>query len=580
MSSRQSSSRQLIPHSTISLGKYGSVQANLLLGRPFHITYEVLDLPKGQKLRVVPATELHADALADSPAVDTPDREIIDADGGVTYELVGEDGEVVMRTNRNTNDDPGRQKLTMEEIERLKIEGGSAGRDLISKLLLSHSALNEKTTFSLAKYTLRKSRKFLKRFTVLPLDVPTLAEYMYAEKDASKIMELTGEMIGLMGSFANVHYAAVGGNGLVDLPENTHGGRWLVVDETGGLVVAAMAERMGILYAPPKEERPEPAPAEPQQSEAPPSEPTDSIIEGDAPKPDLPIKTKRSILQPLYATSNTLTLLHANTQPNLSLLRYFNFDPNEPTTTHPLNTHLKTLNWLQVLSPEADPACIEPPVPTDAEYESWKSGKKSSYHRKRRRWERTMGIVTETRAGGFDGLLIASVMDPRTILTHLIPLLRGGANAVVYSPHIEPLVELADLYSTSRRAAFLNNPPSTMPCDDFPINPALLLAPTIHASRARRYQCLPGRTHPLMTARGGGEGYLFVATRVLPAEGGVRARGNFQKKKKGESEVVVKDGGSGKRGIDDAAQGDGKRAKVDAPAGVKDLDGPDAETAA
>src|SRR5208282_1760323 len=30
------------------------------------------------------------------------------------------------------------------------------------------------------------------------------------------------------------------------------GGRWLVIDETGGLVVAAMAERMGILQPPPE----------------------------------------------------------------------------------------------------------------------------------------------------------------------------------------------------------------------------------------------------------------------------------------------------------------------------------------
>ena len=37
-----------------------------------------------------------------------------------------------------------------------------------------------------------------------------------------------------------------------------------------------------------------------------------------------------------------------------------------------------------------------------------------------------------------------------------------------------------------------------------------------------------------MTGRGGAEGYLFTATRVVPAEGRVEARGKFVRKKGGE----------------------------------------------
>jgi tRNA (adenine-N(1)-)-methyltransferase non-catalytic subunit len=36
----------------------------------------------------------------------------------------------------------------------------------------------------------------------------------------------------------------------------------------------------------------------------------------------------------------------------------------------------------------------------------------------------------------------------------------------------------------------------------------------------------------MMTSRGGAEGYLFTATRVLPVEGRVEARGHHGKKKR------------------------------------------------
>lgn len=36
-----------------------------------------------------------------------------------------------------------------------------------------------------------------------------------------------------------------------------------------------------------------------------------------------------------------------------------------------------------------------------------------------------------------------------------------------------------------------------------------------------------------MTGRGGAEGYLFTAVRVIPAEGRVEARGKFVRKKEG-----------------------------------------------
>jgi tRNA (adenine-N(1)-)-methyltransferase non-catalytic subunit len=425
-----------------------------------------------------------------------------------------------MRTNRETIDDTARQKLSMSEIEALKREETGSGKELIAKILESHSALDQKTSFGLAKYTLRKAKKYLRRFTVLPLDVTLLANWILYEKDPGKIMEIREEILAIICSWSNVHY----GLESPSTPKESRM-RWLVVDETGGLIVAAMAERMGILY--PNEDQEH----IPKQNGAP------IAIDVTQPPKDSEelsnniLKSTEQQNNMMSADTNTITLIHANTQPNLSLLSYFDFDPTSPLYSHPLYSHLKTLSWLQLLSPHEDSTYIEPELIPEEELANLKSGKRGNYYRKRRRWERVKSVVDETRAGGFDGLVIASVMNPTTILHHVVPLLRGAAQVIVYSPSIEPLMELADFYSPARRAAYLTDPPHELPSDDFPLNPTLLLTPAIHTVRCRPWQVLPGRTHPLMTGRGGAEGYVFVGTRVIPVEGKIEGRGQYKRRK-------------------------------------------------
>ncbi|KAI9742398.1 MAG: tRNA (adenine(58)-N(1))-methyltransferase non-catalytic subunit trm6 [Claussenomyces sp. TS43310] len=498
---------QIVPNTTVNIPKCGNFPANLLLGRPYHLTYEILDKKPGQahsELRIVSAAELHADTIAEEEANLEPVGDEKAGDG-VQFDI-DDDGEVMMRTNRKTIDSAASQTLTHEEIEALKKHSTDAGKDLIAKLMASHTAIDQKTAFSLAKYKLLKTKKYLRQFSILPMDVPILTQWMVEDKDPGRIMEMREEMLALVGCWANAHFSE---QRTIDAER---GGRWLVVDEVGGLLVAAMAERMGILY------------------------PTETEVSKDEPR-------SRSHLpdEPFYATSNTITLVHSNAQPNLSLLKYFSFHPDTPQPNHPLSTHLKTLSWLQLLSPDDDTTYITcPAVATPEELASWKSGKRGTYHRKRRRHARTKFIVDEARSGGFDGLVIASNMEPAGILRACVPLLRGGAPVVMYSPSIEPLTHLADLYSMSRRTAFISSPPDGLAVselqdwkgnDDFPLNPTLLLGVTVQTSRARRWQVLPGRTHPLMTGRGGGEGYVLTATRVLPAEGKVEARGKYKRRK-------------------------------------------------
>ncbi|KAF2811208.1 Gcd10p-domain-containing protein [Mytilinidion resinicola] len=586
---------EILPNTNISIGKFGTFQANSLLGRPYYLTFEILDKEgdSNSELRVVPAAELHESSLTtaedDTPAESTDEP----ADGGAEFDIVGDNGEIIMQSNRLTIDDPSRQTLTMEEIEELKKAGTGSGKEVIARIMKSHQAIDEKTPFSLAKYTLRKSRKYLRRFTVFPADVNMLSEYVL-DKEAHRIMELREENLGLINSWANIHCAESSsivpsscGKGMIG------GGRWLVVDDTGGLLVASLAERMGLLY--PEESEDEASGKEEEAIESKPTEESksngipeedamviDTPAEGtsettkqeppEAPKeantttsesnPSKPRTPRAAHIPPMSAQTNTLTIVHSNAQPNLGYLKYFSYDATASNPKHPLHTHLKTLTWLQMLYPEDDPGYQEPETLSDDLLSTMKSSKRGTYFRKRRRWERVKRVVQETRAGGFDGLVVASVMEPATVLRACVPLLKGGATVTVYSANVEPLVELCDYYSKERRTAFVSRQnidtteqsqdandstkalgPDEAIDPDFPVNPTLLLAPSLQTARARQYQVLPGRTHPLMTSRGGAEGFLFTATRVLPVAGRVEARGTFRAGKKRKIQVEPEKGG-------------------------------------
>lgn len=553
----------------VSLGKFGGFYSNQIIGRPFYFTYELLDQPgdDGHALRVVPAAELHAEALISEGSGE--------ADGVVDDVEMGNGDELPERTNRNINDDNSSQTLTMEEIEELKRNTSGAGQEIIEKLLESHSTIDKKTAFSLAKYKLRKRQKYLKRFTVLPVDVSVLTEYILQGKDPNKIMELRDEMLGLLGCWGNVHHA-----GNLQLDEVKPGGRYLVVDDTGGLVVAAMAERMGILHPPEPEEEEEASDGDDEEEEkdtnnndvdaanqqepSPPDDPTLQTQATDTPpnggeKQNIADehykRPQRHSIKPniMNANDNTITVIHPYARPNLSLLKFFGYEEDNPDESHPLFNHLKSATWLQIIDPHADNIYEERlEEPDEATLKSWKPRQRGIYHRKLARHNRVRAVVDEVRAGGYDGLVVATLMDPESVLSHAVPLLSGGASTVVYSPSVEPLTKLVDLYSSERRSAFIKrkqdlekeqeNLAASSEVDipsieatllaEFAIDPTLLLGPMLQTSRVRQWQVLPGRTHPLMSDRGGSEGYVFHASRVLPVAGHVHAHGVFAKKKK------------------------------------------------
>ncbi|CAI4217397.1 unnamed protein product [Parascedosporium putredinis] len=214
----------------------------------------------------------------------------------------------------------------------------------------------------------------------------------------------------------------------------------------------------------------------------------------------------RDDLEIPYAGCNTMTLLHSNSQPNLSFLKYYDFDFAAPNPLRP------------------PPLAHQPPLAQLAAAPRARAGR----HLRRRARPRFSGLVT------------ASTLDPVSLLKHTLPLLSPGAPIAIYSQSVEALTQLADCFSVARRAAWITDPPRETDglspeelerwpgSEDFPVNPTLLLGTTVQTSRVRQWQVLPGRTHPLMTGRGGSEGYIFTAWKALPATGKVEARGGIR----------------------------------------------------
>ncbi|ODV88793.1 hypothetical protein CANCADRAFT_128801 [Tortispora caseinolytica NRRL Y-17796] len=185
------------PGRKVPLGKFGSFDADQILGHPFGLTYEI-----------------------DNQGCLT----VVDSLDSVVDEATWTDSE----DNRMLVDDPDSQKMTMDEIETLKKDKQLTGQEIVAKVIESHSAFNKKTAFSQEKYIQRKAQKFLKRFRTQSIGSNELMEY-YNAKDPARIMDLRMETLGLMLSLANVQ----------------PGGTYLIVDGVSSLVVCAVLERLG-----------------------------------------------------------------------------------------------------------------------------------------------------------------------------------------------------------------------------------------------------------------------------------------------------------------------------------------------
>ncbi|THG97452.1 hypothetical protein EW026_g4559 [Hermanssonia centrifuga] len=183
---------KLEKESTINLGKFGTFNSSELVGQPYGLTYDITD----KKLKIIPPRTI---------------QEVEDTDA--TNELIN-DGQFV-------------QPLTSEEIETLK-KSGLPAQEIIRKQIEQHANYSLKTEYSKEKYKKRKEAKYSKGFTTV---IPTLfnvCEYWF-NKDQNRLRDIRPDSLSQILNMAGVR----------------QGGRYLVVDDASGIVVAGIIQRLG-----------------------------------------------------------------------------------------------------------------------------------------------------------------------------------------------------------------------------------------------------------------------------------------------------------------------------------------------
>ncbi|KAH9968823.1 Gcd10p-domain-containing protein [Russula dissimulans] len=188
-----------------------------------------------------------------------------------------------------------------------------------------------------------------------------------------------------------------------------------------------------------------------------------------------------ALLERLGGNGRLITICDVDSPPAYPVMTQMNF-PKELTADI-----LSSLNW--ATADETHTPLVLSTEPASGSFGSEKH--KSRLSKRKMASDALFNVREELFSGEFEGLFIASEYDPLSILAKLFPYLGGSASVVVYSPHLQVV---SDLQATLR----------TDP---------QYLAPSVSESWLRRYQVLPGRTHPLMTSSGGG-GYLLHAIKV------------------------------------------------------------------
>jgi tRNA (adenine-N(1)-)-methyltransferase non-catalytic subunit len=117
--------------STVTLGRYGTVVMEHLIGKPFGLSFEILP---DRTLRTLSRQELARHSVAD------------------VENSAGLNNQEIFDTNAS-------QKLTAEEIVNIRQQDESGGMRVVEALIENNSAFQKRTELSKAKYIERKKEK-------------------------------------------------------------------------------------------------------------------------------------------------------------------------------------------------------------------------------------------------------------------------------------------------------------------------------------------------------------------------------------------------------------------------------------
>ena len=369
------------------------------------------------------------------------------------------------RNNADVNDmrNNSAQGLDQHDIARLKREGKS-GKEIVEMLSTNSATFAKKTAFAQEKYKKKKLRKHLVKCRARrPTARATCEAYFHKQPAATNYMRY--DALGMLLALGNV-----GANA-----------QPLVVETCGGLVVGAIADRMGGAGA---------------------------VCAGHT-----------------GGTCNSLDIVRLM---NLSDAE------RESIVTAPVTELMKARRrWESGEVPTEDDAAKEKDEPmvekkkeeggaeggaeantavrTDVDKdkdggEGWTPRERPEGWRSKRIEAASADRINRlaSPSEGFTSLIVASpALDPTSALTKLLPLLAPSAPFCVWSYTAQPLAEALDTLRRSSSAVNLS-----------------LQEPWL-----RKHQVLPRRTHPTMTTTAGSGGYVLSGN-VIPEAERKRQRGD------------------------------------------------------
>lgn len=210
------------------------------------------------------------------------------------------------------------------------------------------------------------------------------------------------------------------------------------------------------------------------------------------------------VLHRMGGQGRVLTICDVETPPAYPVMIQMNFPPE-------FKSIMASLNWA---------TCQEDYTPIistwDVEEDQIRSDKQRIRVNKRRAASDFLQSTREDLfAGEFEALIVASEYDPQSILKRLNKYLSGSCNIVIHSPYVQILSDLQVVMRAS----------------------AEYLSPALSEVWLRRYQILPGRTHPMMNMSGAG-GFILHATKVYddPSAVPVEAHRRLQAKLAAEAQ--------------------------------------------
>lgn len=330
----------------ILLGKYGLFQLANILGYPWGLSFEVLDNHEVKQISSLSEEiELTRDDLT---------------------QIFAENNQNIINVGAEI------QGLLLPEITELKKLGplSKIGQQIIEKMIASHDGFDKKTVYLQQKYLKRKQQKYLRRFTVEFVGVNELLEY-HQDKDMVKMLDMSMESLGLMMLYANVQ----------------PGGRYLVLDDTTGVVTYALMERM--------------------------------------------------------AGEGEILLVHENEYPNLLALQYADYSEAYKRLV------IRTIDWLQVVEPEE--LRIQWVDYSETEIAELKGLKRTQYFRRKQRAHDVNYAIDMMKNGGFDALICATTLYLPTLLPYVLDQVGGSNPIVIYNQHKELLMQVQNMFTLDKR---------------------------------------------------------------------------------------------------------------------------------